>query len=103
MKTPEEILHQYSCLRIWFDRDISFDTGSDLRANIVCLPRRVAPCSNVKLNENWAHHRQAKLELKLVELAIDSTGIDTALASKSTIFAFDRFWTQTTNLWITAT
>ena len=96
-------MHQNSSLRIWFDGDISFDTGSDLSANIVCLPRRVAPCSNVELNENWAHYWQAKLELKLVELVIDSTGIDTALASKSAIFPFDRFWTQMTNLWITAT
>jgi len=37
----QEILHYDSSLRVWFDRDISFEVGSDLSADIVSLPRLV--------------------------------------------------------------
>ena len=37
----QEILHYDSKLRIWFDRDISFEAGSDLSEDIVFLARLV--------------------------------------------------------------
>ncbi|WP_443646528.1 hypothetical protein [Candidatus Ponderosibacter sp. Uisw_141_02] len=37
----QEILHYNSSLRIWFDRDIDFEVGGDLSADIVSLPRLV--------------------------------------------------------------
>ena len=37
----QEILHSDSSLRVWFDRDISFEVGGDLSADIVSLPRLV--------------------------------------------------------------
>lgn len=37
----QELLHSDSSLRIWFDRDISFEFGSDLSADLVSLPRLV--------------------------------------------------------------
>ena len=37
----QEILHYDSTLRVWFDRDISFEVGGDLSADIVSLPRLV--------------------------------------------------------------
>ena len=42
----QEILHYDSSLRIWFDRDSSFDVGGDLSADIVSLPRLVTSRSN---------------------------------------------------------
>ena len=35
----QEILHYDSSLRVWFDRDINFEVGGDLSADIVSLPR----------------------------------------------------------------
>ena len=37
----QEILHYDSSLRVWFDRDISFEVGGELSADIVSLPRLV--------------------------------------------------------------
>ena len=34
----QEILHYDSSLRVWFDRDMSFEVGGDLSADIVSLP-----------------------------------------------------------------
>jgi hypothetical protein len=48
----QEFLHYDGYLRIWFDRDISFEAGSDLSADIVSLPRLVTSRSNEKLNED---------------------------------------------------
>ena len=42
----QEILHYDSSLRIWFDRDISFEVGGDLSADIVSLPRLVTSRSH---------------------------------------------------------
>ena len=48
----QEILHSDSSLRIWFDRDISFEVGSDLTADIVSLPRLVTSRSHEKLSDD---------------------------------------------------
>ena len=39
----QEILHYDSSLRVWFDRDISFEVGDGLSADIVSLPRLRPP------------------------------------------------------------
>ena len=46
----QEILHYDSGLRVWFDRDISFEVGADLSAGIVSLPRLVTSRSHEKLS-----------------------------------------------------
>jgi hypothetical protein len=48
----QEILHYDGNLRIWFDRDISFEVGGDLSADIVSLPRLVTSCSHKKLSDD---------------------------------------------------
>ena len=48
----QEILHYDGSLRIWFNRDISFEVGGDLSADIVSLPRLVTSCSHKKLSDD---------------------------------------------------
>jgi hypothetical protein len=48
----QEILHYDSSLRVWFDRDISFEVGGDLSADMVSLPRLVTSRSNEKLRDD---------------------------------------------------
>ena len=48
----QEILHYDGNLCIWFDRDISFEVGGDLSADIVSLPRLVTSCSHKKLSDD---------------------------------------------------
>ena len=48
----QEILHYDSSLRVWFDRDISFEVGGDLSADIVSLPRIVTSRSHEKLSDD---------------------------------------------------
>ena len=45
----QEILHYDSTLRVWFDRDISFEVGGDLSADIVSLPRLVTYCTSTEM------------------------------------------------------
>jgi len=56
----QEILHYDSSLRVWFDRDISFEVGGDLNADIVSLPRLVTSRSHEKLSDDsrtcWFQH-----------------------------------------------
>ena len=48
----QEILHNDSSLCVWFDRDISFEVGGDLSADIVSLPRLVTSRSHEKLSDD---------------------------------------------------
>jgi len=48
----QELLHYDSSLRVWFDRDISFEVGGDLSADIVSLPRLVTSRSHEKLSDD---------------------------------------------------
>jgi len=48
----QEILHSDSTLRVWFDRDISFEVGGELSADIVSLPRLVTSRSHEKLSDD---------------------------------------------------
>ena len=91
LEVLQEILHYDGYLRIWFDRDISFEVGSDLSADIVSLPRLVTSRSNERLNEDSRITGKQSVKLTVVERVIDSIGRDTSLASKSTISALDKF------------
>ena len=91
MEVLQEILHYDGYLRIWFDRDISFTVGEGLAADIVSLPRLVTSRSNERLNKDSRITSKQSVKLTVVELAIDSIGRDTSLASKSTISALEKF------------
>jgi hypothetical protein len=87
----QEILHYDSSLRIWFDRDISFELGGDLSADIVSLPRLVTSRSNTKLNDDSRITSKQQVKLAVVERAIHNIGRDTELASKDNISKLDKF------------
>ena len=57
----QEILHYDSRLRVWFDRDISFEVGGDLSADIVSLPRLVTSRSHEKLGSDRFSFRKELL------------------------------------------
>ena len=78
----QEILHSDSSLRVWFDRDISFEVGGDLSADIVSLPRLVTSRSHEKLSDDSRLTSKQSVKLAVVERAIHSIGRDTAPASK---------------------
>jgi hypothetical protein len=48
----QKILHYGRCLRVWFDKDINFEFGGDLSADIVLLTRLVTSRSNQKLKDD---------------------------------------------------
>ena len=66
----QEILHYDSSLRIWFDRDISFEVGGDLSADIVSLPRLVTSRSNEKLSYDSRLTSKQSVKLAVVERAM---------------------------------
>jgi len=87
----QEILHSDSSLRVWFDRDISFEVGGDLSADIVSLPRLVTSRSHEKLSDDSRLTSKQGVKLAVVERAIHSIGRDTAPASKDNISKLDKF------------
>ena len=87
----QEILHYDSSLRVWFDRDISFEVGGDLSADIVSLPRLVTSRSHEKLSDDSRLTSKQSVKLAVVERAISSIGRDAALASKPTVSKLDKF------------
>jgi len=87
----QEILHYDSRLRVWFDRDISFEVGGDLSADIVSLPRLVTSRSHEKLSDDSRLTSKQSVKLAVVERAIHNIGRDTALASKDNISKLDKF------------
>jgi len=87
----QEILHYYSSLRIWFDRDISFEVGSDLSADVVSLPRLVTSRSNEKLSDDSRLTSKQSVKLAVVESAMYNIGRDAAPASKSKVSKLDKF------------
>lgn len=69
----QEILHYDGYLRIWFDRDISFEAGSDLLSvDIVSLSRLVTSRSNEKLCDHCRLSSMKSVNLSVVARAIDS-------------------------------
>ena len=70
----QDILHYNGYLRIWFDRGISFEPGSDLSADIVSLPRLVKSRSNERLNEDSRITSKKSVKLTVVERVIHNIG-----------------------------
>lgn len=87
----QEILHYDSSLRVWFDRDISFELGGGLSADIVSLPRLVTSHSNEKLSEDSRLTSKQSVKLAVVERAIHSIGRDTEQLSQSERSKLDKF------------
>jgi len=87
----QEILHYDSSLRVWFDRDISFEVGSGLSADIVSLPRLVTSRSHEKLSDDSRLTNKQSVKLAVVELAMYNIGRDAAPASKATVSKLDKF------------
>jgi hypothetical protein len=87
----QEILHYDSSLRVWFDRDISFEVGGDLSADIVSLPRLVTSRSHEKLSDDSRLTSKQSVKLTVVERAMHNIGRDTAPASKDDVSKLDKF------------
>jgi len=87
----QEILHSDSSLRVWFDRDISFELGGDLSADIVSLPRLVTSRSHEKLSDDSRLTSKQSVKLAVVERAMYNIGRDTAPASKDDASKLDKF------------
>ena len=87
----QEILHYDSSLRVWFDRDISFEVGGDLSADIVSLPRLVTSRSNEKLSDDSRLTSKQTVKLAVVERAMHNIGRDAAPASKGDASKLDKF------------
>ena len=87
----QEILHYDSSLRIWFDRDISFEVGGDLSADIVSLPRLVTSRSHEKLSDDSRLTSKQSVKLAVVERAIYNIGRDAVPESKDDVSKLDKF------------
>ena len=87
----QEILHYDSSLRVWFDRDISFEVGGDLSADIVSLPRLVTSRSHEKLSDDSRLTSKQSVKLAVVERAMHNIGRDAAPASKPSVSKLDKF------------
>jgi len=87
----QEILHYDSSLHIWFDRDISFEVGGDLSADIVSLPRLVTSRSHEKLSDDSRLTNKQRVKLAVVERAMHNIGRDAASASKDDVSKLDKF------------
>ena len=87
----QEILHYDNSLRAWFDRDISFEVGGDLSADIVSLPRLVTSRSHGKLSDDSRLTSKQSVKLAVVERAMHSIGRDAAPASNSSVSKLDKF------------
>jgi len=86
----QEILHYDSSLRVWFDRDISFEVGGGLSADIVSLPRLVTSRSHEKLSDDSRLTNKQSVKLAVVERAIYNIGRDAAPASKDDVSKLDK-------------
>ena len=89
----QEILHYDSSLRVWFDRDISFEVGGDLSADIVSLPRLVTSRSHEKLSDDSRLTSKQSVKLAVIERAMHNIGRDTAPAPKDDVSKLDKFLT----------
>jgi hypothetical protein len=87
----QEILHYDSSLRVWFDRDISFEVGGDLSADIVSLPRLVTSRSHEKLSDDSRLTSKQSVKLAVVERAMHNIGKGAAPASKDDKSKLDKF------------
>jgi len=91
LEVLQEILYSDSTLRVWFDRDISFEVGGDLSADIVSLPRLVTSRSHEKLSDDSRLTSKQSVKLAVIERAMHNIGRDTAPASKDDVSKLDKF------------
>ena len=87
----QEILHYDSSLRVWFDRDISFEVGGGLSVDIVSLPRLVTSRSHEKLSDDSRLTNKQSVKLAVVERAMHNIGRDAAATSKDDVSKLDKF------------
>ena len=87
----QEILHYDSSLRVWFDRDISFEVGGDLSADIVSLPRLVTSRSHEKLSDDTRLTSKQSVKLAVVERAMHNIGRRPVPAYKDDVSKLDNF------------
>jgi hypothetical protein len=87
----QEILHSDSSLRVWFDRDINFEVGGDLSADIVSLPRLVTSRSHEKLSDDSRLTSKQSVKLAVVERAMHNIGRNTAPATEDDVSKLDKF------------
>ena len=87
----QEILHSDSTLRFWFDRDISFEVGGSLSADIVSLPRLVTSRSHERQSDDSRLTSKQSVKLAVVERAMHNIGRDAAPASKDDKSKLDKF------------
>lgn len=87
----QEVLHYDSNLRVWFDRDINFEVGGDLSADIVSLPRLVTSRSHEKLRDDSRLTSKQSVKLAVVERAVHNIGRDVVRAPKDTASKLDKF------------
>ena len=91
LEVLQEILHSDSSLRVWFDRDISFEVGGDLSADIVSLPRLVTSRSHEKLSDDSRLTSKQSVKLAVVERAMYSIGRDTEVSRKGDSLMLEKF------------
>ena len=91
LEIMQEILHYDSSLRVWFDRDVSFEVGSGLSTDIVSLPRLVTSGSHEKLCDDSRLTSKQSVKLAVVERAIHNIGRDTTPASETTFSKLVKF------------
>jgi len=87
----QEILRSDSSLRVWFDRDISFEIGGDLSADIVSLPRLVTSRSHEKLSDDSLLTSKQSVKLAVVERAMYSIGRDIEVSCKGDSVMLKKF------------
>ena len=86
-----EILHSDSSLRVWFDRDISFEVDGDLSADIVSLPRLVTSRSHENLSDDSRLTSKQSVKLAVVERAMYSIGRDIEVSCKGDSLMLEKF------------
>ena len=72
------------------DRDISFELGSELSADIALLPRLVTSRSHEKLGDDSRLTSKQSVKLAVVERAMYGIGRDAAPVSNFTISKLDK-------------
>ena len=87
----QEFLHVDSSLRVWFERDICFEGGDGLSADIVSRPRLVTSRSNEKRSDDSRVSSKQSVKLAVVERAMHNIGRDAAPASKDDVSKLDKF------------
>ena len=74
-----------------FDRDINFEVGGDLSADIVSLPRLVTSRSHEKLSDDSRLTTKLSVKLAVIERAMHNIGRHAAPASKPTVSKLVKF------------